>query len=92
MKIPIVKYDEDYELKLKKRLEKKGLSEDEIIKKSRKLGSGKFMYINREKEDPTITDYKELKPISSRKLWALRHKKKLKKRNSRLERKGIFTY
>jgi hypothetical protein len=32
-----------------------------------------------------------LRPISGKKIWKMKHGFKLKKRNKRLERKGIFT-
>jgi hypothetical protein len=39
-----------------------------------------------------MTNPDSLKPISNRKLWKMKHKMSLKKRNKRLEKKGIFQY
>jgi len=40
-------------------------------------------------KDPTITNPDKLKKISGRAMWKIRHKKPLKRRNRRLERKGV---
>ena len=55
------------------------------------MNDEKFIYVDEDKEDPTVVDASKLKTISSRKLWKLKHGFKLKKRNKRLERKGVFT-
>lgn len=54
--------------------------------------NAKYMYIKPEKEDPSLVAAEELKPTSARKLWKLQHGYRLKKRNFRLEKKGIFNY
>jgi len=74
-------------------LKKRGsqnIIQGEAINKATKSEKGKFMYINMDKEHPMITDVEQLKPLSNRKLWKIRHNKRLKKHNPRLERKGIF--
>jgi len=48
------------------------------------------MVIDTSKENPMITDPDQLKPLSNRKLWQIRHNKRIKKKNIRLEKKGIF--
>jgi len=51
------------------------------------------MYVDTSKEDPSMTHAADLKPLSRRKIWKMRHRKILKKKsNSRLERKGIYMY
>lgn len=47
-------------------------------------------HIDLDDENPETTDISRLKLISSRKRWKLLHGFKLKKRNKRLEQKGIF--
>lgn len=76
---------------LKKRLQKKGLDEEQI-KKVFLSKKEKYMYIDMDKEIPTITAAEDLKPLGGSKLWKMRHRKKIKQKNDRLERKGIFTY
>jgi hypothetical protein len=46
--------------------------------------------VNIEDENPETTDPSRLKILSGRKRWKLLHGFKLKKRNIRNERKGIF--
>lgn len=50
----------------------------------------RYVTINEEEEDPEMLDPSRLRPISGRKLWKIAHGFKLKKRNKRLEKKGIF--
>jgi len=50
----------------------------------------KFVYVNSEKEGADLVHPDHLKIISGRKLWMKKHGIKLKKRNKRLEKKGIF--
>jgi hypothetical protein len=47
-------------------------------------------YVNLDEENPETTDVSRLKLISARKRWKLLHGFKLKKRNKRLEQKGVF--
>lgn len=47
-------------------------------------------YVNLEDENPETTDVSRLKLISARKRWKLLHGFKLKKKNRRLEEKGVF--
>jgi hypothetical protein len=47
-------------------------------------------YVNLDEENPETTDVSRLKLISARKRWKLLHGFKLKKRNRRLEQKGVF--
>ena len=66
------------------------------VKKKRILDTtktgDKYVYIDNEKEaiGGEEVDPSKLKVISSKKLWKLKHGFKLKKRNRRLERKGIY--
>jgi ATP-dependent RNA helicase DDX56/DBP9 len=46
--------------------------------------------VNEEKEDPDFVDSSRLKILSSRKLWKINHGIKLKKRNKRQEKRGVF--
>ena len=43
-----------------------------------------------DEENPDTTDVSRLKLLSARKRWKLLHGFKLKKRNKRMEKKGIF--
>jgi ATP-dependent RNA helicase DDX56/DBP9 len=54
------------------------------------MNNEKFIYVDEDKEDPSVVDPSKLKTISSRKLWKIKHGFKIKKTNKRLERKGIF--
>ena len=63
---------------------------DDVHKKRK--DNSRYVYINPNKEDPLIMGPDELKPTSSRKLWKIRHRKPLKKKNKRLEKKGIHMY
>jgi len=83
------KYNEDYESSLAKRMAGNSLSLDDV-KKRRKMDGDKYLTINDELEDPTVTDPSRLIPLSNRKLWKMRHRKPLKKINKRLQKKGIF--
>lgn len=47
-------------------------------------------YVNLDEENPETTDVSRLKLISARKRWKLLHGFKLKKKNRRLEKKGVF--
>ena len=47
-------------------------------------------HIEVEDENPETTDVSRLKLVSARKRWKLQHGFKLKKRNIRNEKKGIF--
>jgi ATP-dependent RNA helicase DDX56/DBP9 len=47
-------------------------------------------HIDLEEEDPGVTDVSRLKLVSARKRWKLQHGFKLRKRDRRKERKGIF--
>ena len=47
-------------------------------------------HIEIEDENPETTDVSRLKLVSARKRWKLQHGFKLKKRNLRNEKKGIF--
>ena len=47
-------------------------------------------YVNLDEENPETTDVSRLKLISARKRWKLLHGFKLKKKNKKLEQKGIF--
>ena len=60
------------------------------VKKKPKNDHERYVTIDQNKEDPTITAAENLKIISSRKLWKIRHRKPLKKRNYKAEKKGIF--
>ncbi len=60
------------------------------VKKKIKGENDKYMVIDPSKENPDVLDPYYLKPTSGRKLWKVRHGYKLKKRNKRLEKKGIF--
>ena len=60
------------------------------IKKKPKNDHERFVTIDETKENPNITAAENLKIISSRKLWKIRHKKPLKKRNHKAEKKGVF--
>jgi hypothetical protein len=42
------------------------------------------------KEDPDVTNHDKLIPLSNRKMWKIKHKKPLHKKNKRLEKKGVF--
>lgn len=55
------------------------------------MGGNKYVYVNEANEDPNLVDTSRLPQISSRKLWKLKHGFKLKKRNKRMEKKGVFT-
>lgn len=46
--------------------------------------------IDEDEENPDITDVSRLKLISNRKRWKLRHGFKLRKRNMKNEKRGIF--
>ena len=74
---------------MQKRLEGQNLTMDDIKKKP-KNDHERFVTIDPEKEDPNVTAPESLKIISSRKLWKIRHRKPLKKRNHRAEKKGVF--
>jgi len=54
------------------------------------MDSNQYIVINKELEDPTITDASRLIPLSNKKLWKIRHKKPLKKQNKRMMKKGIY--
>ncbi|CAK78110.1 unnamed protein product (macronuclear) [Paramecium tetraurelia] len=56
-----------------------------------KKPENQYVTINQEDEDPELVDSSRLRPISGKKTWKLKHGFKLKKRNKRLERKGVFT-
>ena len=47
-------------------------------------------HVNLDEENPETTDISRLKLISARKRWKLLHGFKLKKKNRRLEQKGVF--
>lgn len=47
-------------------------------------------HVNLDEENPETTDVSRLKLISARKRWKLLHGFKLKKRNKKLEKKGVF--
>ena len=70
-------------------MEKSGLSLDDV-KKKRHMENDEVVYVNTEKEDEGLTSSERLKIISNRKRWKLAHGFKLKKRNKRLEKKGVF--
>lgn len=81
-------WNENFEKSLKKRMENNQLSLEDVKKLPKE--SDKKIVIDEEKEDPALLDPNYLKPLSNRKMWKIRHKFKLKKRNQRLEKKGIF--
>ena len=88
-KVLKLKYNEDYESSLAKRMASNSLSMDDV-KKKRKMDGDKYMVVNDALDDPTITDATRLVPLSNRKMWKIRHKKSLVKKNKRLEKKGIY--
>ncbi len=89
-KILIQKKNEDYEKNLEKAVTNNNLTLDDV-KKKRKMEDDKYTYINQEKEEgDDEIDPTRLKAISGRKLWKIRHKFALKKRNKRMEKRGIF--
>lgn len=81
--------NEEFSKSLEKRLKNNNLTMDDVKKKI-KVDTNKYINVREDLEDPTITDESRLTILSSRKLWKLKHKKKLKSRNRRLEKKGIF--
>lgn len=84
-----LKYNEEYEASLAKRMAGNKLTLDDV-KKKRKMMGDKYMTIDTAHDDPTVTDASRLAPLSNKKLWKIRHRKSLRKVNKRLERKGIF--
>ncbi|CAD8156142.1 unnamed protein product [Paramecium pentaurelia] len=66
------------------------LPEQEEKAKAKKP-ENQYVTINQEDEDPELVDSSRLRPISGKKIWKLKHGFKLKKRNKRLEKKGVFT-
>ena len=81
--------NEDFGKSLEKRMLNNNLTMDDVKKKI-KMDDNKYIRVREDMEDPTMTDESRLAILSSRKLWKLKHKKKLKHRNRRLEKKGIF--
>jgi ATP-dependent RNA helicase DDX56/DBP9 len=75
-------YGEQVKAELAKQEEKAPLSHQKVKKVLR--------YVDLEDENPETTDVSRLKLISARKRWKLLHGFKLKKRNRRLEQKGVF--
>lgn len=65
------------------------MKNEEVPKYIRKVRNA-VKHVDLEEEDPEITDVSRLKLISARKRWKLQHGFKLKKRNLRKEKKGIF--
>lgn len=88
-RILIRNYNENFEESLRKRMENNDLTLDDVKKKIN-IDNTKSVFINEETEDPGLTDPDRLKPLSNRKLWKIKHKFSLKKKNKRLEKKGIF--
>jgi hypothetical protein len=88
-KIISQKWNEDYEKSLAKRVAANNLTMEDVHKR-RKMDSDKFITVDERFEDPEITNPEYLKPVSGRKLWKIKHKFSLKKKNKRLEKKGIF--
>ncbi|KAM3138338.1 hypothetical protein pb186bvf_009614 [Paramecium bursaria] len=67
------------------------MPQDEIKEEDAKPKGNRYVTVDLEQENPELVDASRLKIISSRKLWKLKHGFKLKKRNKRLEKKGIFS-
>jgi hypothetical protein len=65
-------------------------SEGEGVPESHKRVEKVLRYVDLEEENPETTDVSRLKLISARKRWKLLHGFKLKKRNKRMEQKGVF--
>jgi ATP-dependent RNA helicase DDX56/DBP9 len=80
-----------FEKSLKRRMEANNLALDDVKKKIKVDGDQYVTLDTEHEEDPTLVDATRLKITSSRKLWKLKHGYKLKKRNRKLEKKGIFT-
>ncbi len=55
----------------------------QVKKKIRLDDKDEFIYVNEEREDPEIMDPSKLTPLSSKKLWKIKHGYKLKKINKR---------
>ena len=87
-KLTIGGWNEGFKESLKKRMENNGLGLEDVKKKL--LGNEKKMVIEDDNEKPELLDENYLKPISNRKMWKIKHKFSLKKKNKRLEKKGIF--
>nr|QBK46519.1 DExD/H box RNA helicase 45 [Philasterides dicentrarchi] len=93
-KLQVTTTNENFQQSLKRRMEGQGKSLDDIKKKRviEKMDNDNFVYVNNKKEniEGDQVDPSQLKIISGRKLWKQRHGFKTKKRNRRLERKGIY--
>ncbi|CAD8077563.1 unnamed protein product [Paramecium sonneborni] len=89
-------HDQDHDKLIKKRrllneeMNNNMLPEQEEKEKAKKP-ENQYVTINQDEEDPELIDSSRLRPISGKKVWKLKHGFKLKKRNKRLEKKGVFT-
>lgn len=87
-RLTIGSWNEGFKDSLRKRMENNGLQLEDV-KKNVEMNEKKLV-IDEENEKPETLDPNYLKPLSNRKQWKIKHKFSLKKRNKRLEKKGIF--
>lgn len=84
------RYNEDFDEQFKKRLENNNLTLDDVKKKRKLNDNDQYMYLNMDKEDPDAVGHEKLMTLSNRKMWKIKHKKSLNRKNKRLEKKGVF--
>ena len=88
-RILVQKVNQNYEKSMKRRMEMNNLGLEQV-KKLKRMEGDKYVTVDEGRELNDEVDASRLKITSGKKLWKLKRGFKLKKRNFRLEKKGIF--